>query len=148
MEIFAPFLLLLFVWIFVALPVSIAKKQAGQNGAARNGAARPAQRTGTANPPASEKPKPAAAERLVPLSSSLTEPDHNDSYFVGSLGPVSTEGFDPCHEDQLKGLEPVCRPGREPEADLQETSRLPLGWTPNEVVNGIIMSEILNRKKH
>ena len=142
MEPFAPILLLLVVWICVGLPLSLAKKQAG-----RNGTARPGQQARPPQAPASEAPKPAVSERLSPLTSTLTEPDHDDSVFTGSLGPVSTEGFDPCHDDQLHGLEPVCQPGREFSPVPQETSGLPLGWTPNDVVKGIVMSEILNRKK-
>ena len=142
MEPFAPILLLLFIWIFIGLPMSLARKKAGQSGTSR-----PAQQARPAQTPTPEVPKPAPQGWPVPLASMLTEPDHDDSVFTGSLGPVSTEGFDPCHDDQLHGLEPVCQPGREFSPVPQETSGLPLGWTPNDMVKGIVMSEILNRKK-
>ena len=73
-------------------------------------------------------------------------PDHDDSVFTGSLGPVTTEGYDPCHEEQLSGMEPVCQPGREPLSPAETSPGLPLGWTGNDIVRGIVMSEILNRK--
>ena len=142
MEPFAPILLLLFIWIFIGLPMSLARKKACQSGTSR-----PAQQARPAKTPAPEVPKPASQGWPAPLTTTLTEPDHDDSVFTGSLGPVSTEGFDPCHDDQLHSLEPVCQPGRESSPAPHQTSGLPLGWTPNEVVKGIVMSEILNRKK-
>ena len=91
-------------------------------------------------------PAPAEPERLTAIRPTLSEPDHDDSVFTGSLGAVSTEGYDPCHEEQLSGMEPVCLPGRE-EASAAEVPGIALGWTANDVVRGIVMSEILNRKR-
>lgn len=147
MEMFGPIFLLLFVWLCIGLPLSLAKKQA-----ARKGPSRPAQQARPAEPPSPAVPEPPVPERPVPerpvpLTTSLTEPDHDDSVFSGSMGSLRTEGFDPCHDGQLKDLEPVCRPGRDSAPAAEEASGLPLGWTPNEVVRGIVMSEILNRKK-
>ena len=141
MENAAPLLLLLFFWIFIGIPVSVAKKAAEKKKAAQ-----PAVQKTRREDPAPAAPKQAAPERLVPLASTLYEPDHDDSVFTGSLGPVTTEGYDPCHEEQLSGMEPVCQPGREPLSPAETSPGLPLGWTGNDIVRGIVMSEILNRK--
>ena len=141
MEEFSPLLILLFFWIVIGLPVSMAKK-ANQRQAVRRIQQRPA-------PPAeapAAPPAPAEPERLTAIRPTLSEPDHDDSVFTGSLGAVSTEGYDPCHEEQLSGMEPVCLPGRE-EASAAEVPGIALGWTANDVVRGIVMSEILNRKR-
>ena len=141
MEEFSPLLILLFFWIVIGLPVSMAKK-ANQRQAVRRIQQQPA-------PPAeapAASPAPAEPERLTPIRPTLSEPDHDDSVFTGSLGALATEGYDPCHEEQLSGMEPVCLPGRE-EAPAAEVPGIALGWTANDVVRGIVMSEILNRKR-
>lgn len=139
---FAPILLLLFAWIFVGLPISIAKKAANQKKQVRPAA--------PAEDETSAKPAPAAPERLRPLTPTLSEPDHDDSVFTGSLGAFSTEGYDPCHDEQMRNMEPVCKPGRaqehQPPAPQAHTG-LPLGWTGSDMVRGVVMSEILNRKR-
>ena len=130
---FAPILLLLFVWIFIGVPISIAKKAANQKKPTR-----PAQAGAPAEEKSSAAPEPAV----------LTEPDHDDSVFTGSLGAFSTEGYDPCHDEQMRGMETVCKPGREQEHPApQLRSGLPLGWTGSDIVRGVVMSEILNRKR-
>lgn len=139
MEEFAPILLLLFFWIFIGIPVSIAKKASNQKNPARP-ASQKAQ-TESQSPKAAEK----APERLTPLKPTVYEPDHDDSVFTGSLGPVLTEGYDPCHEEQMSSMEPVCKPEKAQPAP-KTSPGLPLGWTTNDMVRGIVMSEILNRK--
>ena len=140
MENSTPLLLLLFFWIFIGIPVSIAKKASNQKNPARTA---PQKTHAEDQPPrAAEKPAP---ERLTTLKPTVYEPDHDDSVFTGSLGPVTSEGYDPCHEEQMSSLEPVCRPGREEPAP-KTVPGLPLGWTANDMVRGIVMSEILNRK--
>ena len=143
MEEFAPLLLLLFFWIFIGVPVSIAKKAAG-----RKNPARPVRPAEPAEGESSAAPKPAIPERLRPLRPTVVEPDHDDSVFTGSLGALSTEGYDPCHDEQMRALEPVCKPGKPQELPAPEPrSGLPLGWTGSDVVRGVVMSEILNRKR-
>ena len=143
MENAAPLLLLLFFWVFIGIPVSIAKKAAD-----RKKAAQLTVQKARREDPAPAAPKPAVPEQPVfrPLTSTLYEPDHDDSVFTGSLGPVTAEGYDPCHEEQLSGMEPVCQPGKEPLSPAETSPGLPLGWTDNDIVRGIVMSEILNRK--
>ena len=142
---FAPILLLLFAWIFVGLPISIAKKAANQKKQVR-----PVRPAAPAEDETSAKPALAAPERLRPLTPTLSEPDHDDSVFTGSLGAFSTEGYDPCHDEQMRNIEPVCKPGRAQEHQPpapQAHSGLPLGWTGSDMVRGVVMSEILNRKR-
>ena len=145
MENSTPLLLLLFFWIVIGIPLSVAKKAANQKKSARPAA----QKTVPAeNRPAAPKQAPlkqAPPERLTTLTSSLYEPDHDDSVFTGSLGPVMSEGYDPCHDEQMRNMEPVCQPGRETPVP-KEVSALPFGWTGSDIVRGIVMSEILNRK--
>ena len=146
MENAAPLLLLLFFWVFIGIPVSAAKKAADRKKAAQPAVQKARREDPAPAAPKPAAPKPAAPERLTPLASTLYEPDHDDSVFTGSLGPVTTEGYDPCHEEQLSGMEPVCRPGRESLSPAETSPGLPLGWTGNDIVRGIVMSEILNRK--
>ena len=141
MEQLAPLLLLLFFWIFIGLPVSIAKKAANQKKSAR-----PAVQKAPAEEQPSAAQKPAEPERMSTLTPSLYEPDHDDSVFTGSLGPVSTEGYDPCHEAQMSSMEPVCKPGKETAPPKAAAPGLPFGWTGSDMVRGIVMSEILKRK--
>ena len=141
MEQSMPLLLLLFFWIVIGIPLSVAKKAANQKKASRPAV----QKTAPAENRPAAAPKQAAPERLTTLTPTLYEPDHDDSVFTGSLGPVMSEGYDPCHEEQMSNMEPVCQPGRETPAP-KEVSALPFGWTGSDIVRGIVMSEILNRK--
>ncbi len=141
MESFIPLLFMLFFWIIIAVPISAARKAANQKKSAPPVPKAPAEDQPSAGP------VPAAPERLTALTPSLSEPDHDDSVFTGSLGALSTEGYDPCHAEQMSAMESVCVPGNEPAPASQVRSGLPLGWTGNDVVRGIVMSEILNRKK-
>ena len=58
------------------------------------------------------------------------------------MNAVTGEGYDPCHEEQLSSLTlsetvepvPVTTPG------------LQLHWTGDEIVRGLVISEILKRK--
>ena len=141
MEEFAPILLLLFFWLVIGLPVSLAKKAANQK--------KPNRPSAPKNPAGEESPaarEPVAPERLTTLTPSLYEPHHDDSVFTGSLGAFSGEGYDPCHEEQMSSMELVCKPEK-PEPAPKADAGLSLGWTGNEIVRGIVMSEILNRKK-
>ncbi len=142
MEEFSPLLVLLFFWICIGLPLSIAKKSADQKKMSRPA---PRQTSPGESSPAAQTP--AEPARLTTLTSTLSEPDHDDSVYTGSLGAFSTEGFDPCHDEQMSSLELVCQPGKEETPAPKAAAGLPLGWTDNDVVRGIVMSEILNRKR-
>ncbi len=143
MDEFAPLLLILIFWVIIGIPAAAAKKTAAQKKQAARFPARNAQQP--ANPPAAAQPAAQPAERLTTMTPAVYEPDHDDSVFTGSLGPVESEGYDPCHEEQLQNMELVCEPGKETPAP-QVRSGLTLGWTGNDIVRGIVMSEILKRK--
>ena len=141
MENSMPLLLLLFFWVVIGIPLSVAKKAANQKKSARPAA----QKKVSAEERPAAAPKQPAPERLTTLTPTLYEPDHDDSVYTGSLGPLMSEGYDPCHDEQLSSMETVCQPGRETPAP-KEVSALPFGWTGSDIVRGIVMSEILNRK--
>ena len=140
MEGFSPLLILLFFWVLIGLPASIAKKAAKQNGQFR---------TAAPKAPAEEKPaaapKPAVKERLTTLTPSVSVTGHDDSVYQGSMNAVTGEGYDPCHEEQMLPLTLAEEHEYTPRAQNARAA-LPLGWTDNDVVRGIVMSEILNRK--
>ena len=83
--------------------------------------------------------------RLTTLTPAVSPAGHDDSVYQGSLNAVTGEGYDPCHEEQMSSLELVCQPEKEQPA-LKTSPGLPLGWTANDMMRGIVMSEILNRK--
>ena len=137
---FSPLLLIFFIWLFIGLPISKmnqAKKKNQKPFPTRK--APPAQEASVPEP-VPEAP-PARETRLTPTVSVTV---HDDSVYQGSMNANTGEGYDPCHEEDLAGLNsveaaPAVRPATEVHA-------LPFGWTGNDVVRGIMVSEILNRK--
>lgn len=74
------------------------------------------------------------------VQTTLRTPEHDD--YVGSLGTLSTEGMDPCHEEQAEAmavLEPETLP------DSEDTESLSLTWEGNDLRKAFIMQEILRR---
>lgn len=70
---------------------------------------------------------------------------NDDSVYQGSMNAYTGEGYDPCHEGDLKGLNRAeSAPSARPAGD---THTLPFGWTGSDIVRGIVVSEILNRRK-
>ena len=67
--------------------------------------------------------------------------DHDHS---GSLGDLRDEGYDPCHEEELR---PAVDPALTPVAP-QPTPQpgLSFSWTKDELVKGFVMGEIFSRK--
>ena len=63
----------------------------------------------------------------------------------GSLGVGSTEGKDPCHEDQLTDALPAQR-------EMTEKPGLTLDWSGDAMVRAFVMQEVLtrpcDRRKH
>ena len=139
---FAPIILLIFFWIFIGIPVSIAKKAAQQKKNARPAAERQQPAEKPERKQQADKP-----ERPATLTPSITLTGHDDSIYQGSLNAVTGEGYDPCHDEQMTGLTLAGDEDFAPRA-AQARPGIPLGWTNNDVVRGIVMSEILNRKKH
>ena len=91
--------------------------------------------------PAPEAP-PARESRLAPTVS-VTVGD--DSVYAGSMNAVTGEGYDPCHDAELGGLNSA--ESIVPVHPAGDVPSLPFGWTGSDMVRGIVVSEILNRKK-
>lgn len=101
-------------------------------------------------------------------SSEGMDPCHDDPYAMplGSLAVDHPEGVDPCHDDPYatplgslaadhpEGTDP-CHPALRPDlpasgispASAPEASGLRLGFSGNEIVQGFVWGEILNRKR-
>ncbi len=117
--------------------------------AVRNRAGQQTKRTRPSSPPpaeapAEEGPGKETADRHPRLTPTVHLTGHNDSLYQGSLNAVTGEGFDPCHDEQLSTLNTAehTLPPQE-----QDQARLPFGWTGNDIVRGVVMSEILKRKR-
>ncbi len=143
MEEFYPLLVVAILWLCIGLPISKAA-QAKR----RSAAGRPAAAPRSAQAPAQEKPQasvrmPAPQEsRLMPA---LSVTRNDDSVYQGSLNAFTGEGYDPCHEEDLTGLNRA--EASAPAHPAADRASLPFGWTGNDIVRGIVVSEILNRRK-
>ena len=144
MDQFAPIILLLIFWVFIGIPISLAKKASQQQQKEKN-AVRASKQAAANN----ERPAPQAqnrpAERLSTLTPTVSFSGHDDSVYAGSLNANTGEGYDPCHDEQLSSL-PLTgtADSTPPTADARPS--LPFGWTGSDMVRGIVMSEILKRK--
>ena len=136
LESFFPLIALFLIYTAIAAMAKGAKKVSGaQKSAARS--ATPAD-AAPAEAPAPE----AAAPRIREMQPTIRVTDHDDSVYMGSMNAVTGEGYDPCHDEQLKPLTraetiepaPAAAPG------------LQLHWTGDEIVRGFVVSEILKRK--
>ena len=94
-----------------------------------------------------EKKLNSANKTATHAEPSLKEPDHDDSVFTGSLGSVNDEGFDPCHEEQLSDMEILCKPENTQGIANEEYQYTGFRLTANDIVNGFIVSEIINNKQ-
>ena len=130
LESFFPLIALFLIYTAIAAMAKGAKKVSGARSAAPADAA-----------PA-EAPAPEAAAPRIREMPPIRVTDHDDSVYMGSMNAVTGEGYDPCHEEQLKPLTraetiepaPAAAPG------------LQLHWTGDEIVRGFVVSEILKRK--
>lgn len=66
------------------------------------------------------------------------DPDCETHDAPGSLGVSSSEGKDPCHEDQLTARRPV-------QDETETAPSLTLDWTGESLVKSFIMQEVLTR---
>ena len=149
MERLGPILILVIIWLCIGLPISRAKKREAEAQAARKRAAfKQSAQQGTpepapaAAPAAKPAPAPVPEPRLKPTVS-VTRQD--DSIYQGSLNAVTGEGYDPCHDEELGGLNAAKQ--SDAMAPVGEEPALPFGWTGSDIVRGIVISEILNRKQ-
>lgn len=144
---FPPILILGLFWLLIGLPLSKLSKKAQQNAKqakpGQGNAARKAQQNRQA-----PKAKPQAQPQMQPARPTVMQPtitvtEHDDSVYQGSLYAETGEGYDPCHDEQLSSLTLA-----ESAAPAEETviPGLQLSWTGSDVVRGLVMSEILNRR--
>lgn len=80
-----------------------------------------------------------AAPAIAPTVHTHLEPDCETHDAPGSLGFVSTEGKDPCHEEQLADLRTAKKPAAEAQAGLT------FDWTGDNIVKAVVMQEVLTR---
>lgn len=132
--------------------ISNAKKEKERKAAAERHKAAAAARVQAAQQKMQSAAKPQSAKAAVPLRSfsdvpgqvikptihTHVQPDCATHDAPGSLGFTSTEGKDPCHEDQLTGLRTAEEPAR-------ETGGLSLDWSGESLVKAFVMQEVLNR---
>ena len=141
--------LLAFVWIIVTITRTLAKQakeQAAKNARATNAAPQKQQKA-----PKEKAPEPESVMvseegyffRPTVMQPTISVSEHDDSVYQGSMNANTGEGYDPCHEEQLAPLSAA-----EAMEPVTETAPgLQLSWTGSDIVNGIVMSEILKRKK-
>ena len=131
---FAPLLALVGIYFIFAVVAKAAKKTASVQ--------KKASGTPAASAPESPGPQSAAEPQLREMQPTVRIHNHDDSIYQGSMNAVTGEGYDPCHEEQLSSLTlsetvepvPVTTPGRQ------------LHWTGDDIVRGLVISEILKRK--
>ena len=148
MELFGLFIVII-IYLCLVYPASLAKKNAkGRKTVNFNKAAQ----TQASPDMTEEAPKSAeeSARVFETAGASVMEREYqpvrrpfedDDTLYMGSMNAVTGEGTDPCHEDQLADVMPVTEPAAE-----EPSGGLRLGWTGNEVVRGIVMSEVLKRR--
>ncbi len=141
----SPLFVIFSIWLCIGLPLSKINQAKKKNGANKPASGRPAAPAAPKEviPRQEYVPEtpPVRETRLTPMVS-VTVGD--DSVYAGSMNAVTGEGYDPCHEEDLAGLNSVeAVQAVRPVADVH---KLPFGWTGNDVVRGIMVSEILNRK--
>ena len=133
------------LWLLIGLPLSKlnqqAKKRAQQTEKMQQ--ARTVQKQNTAGPEQQPAParEPLARESRLTPSISVTE--HDDSIYQGSMFAETGEGYDPCHDEQMA---PLTAAESAMPAPVEEIPGLQLGWSGNDIVRGLVMSEILNRR--
>lgn len=111
-----------------------AKKAFQQHTAARAAAAK-SNSMATMLPQRPAQPQVKVSE---PTVHAHLDPDCETHDAPGSLGVASSEGKDPCHEEQLTGMRNM---HDEPEA----APALTLEWTGDSLVKSFIMQEVLTR---
>ena len=137
---FAPIIMVVILWVIIGIPISLAKRAAAQQKSA-------ARRTAPQQAPAEPQPAPEEipAGSMATLAPSIALTGHDDSIYRGSLNAVTGEGYDPCHDEQMAELAQAALDEPVP-APAPAHPGIRLEWTGSDVVRGIVMSEILNRK--
>ena len=137
-----PILILAVIWLLIGLPLSRLNKAKQQQAGTAAKKAPQASPQEQAQPKSAPAPEPPAREKV--LQPTITFTEHDDSVYQGSMGAVTGEGYDPCHDEQMASLSSAETAVPAEEAAV---SGLQLSWTGNDVVRGFVMGEILNRKR-
>jgi hypothetical protein len=133
---FAPLLAFVLLYFFIAVIAKAAKKSSSAQKKIPGTPAAPAAA------PESPAPQPAAAPQVRELQPTVYVTGHDDSVYRGSMNAITGEGYDPCHNEQLAPLTQL-----ETIEHVQTTTPgLQLNWTGDEIVRGLVISEILKRK--
>ena len=91
--------------------------------------------------PQPERPRPAPTAPMEPRVHTHLAPDCDIDGPSGSMDFASTEGYDPCHDDDL----PARNTPRPDFPAPQERPGLALEWTSDALVKSVIMQEVLTR---
>ena len=83
---------------------------------------------------------PAIRQEIAPRVETRVRVSPHMEEYEGSLHAESTEGIDPCHEEQLSG-----RPAPQLAPMPVETPGIRLDWTGENMVKAFIMQEVLQR---
>lgn len=154
-----------FLFIIIAIVSSLSKANKQKNGQAvqrtrqqtmqqRPVQQQTAQSQRTARQHAGQQDVPYVAEEapMAPVEHhhtvqpTITVTPHTDDMFAGSMYAESTEGYDPCHEDELQPEVNPCEvsPAAVPQP-APAAGGLQLKWTGDEMVRAFVMSEVLTR---
>ena len=133
---FGPIAVFVLLYFFIALIAKASKKAASSQKKTSGAPAAPAAA------PETPAPQTAAAPQVREMQPTIHVTDHDDSVYQGSMYAVTGEGYDPCHNEQLASLT------RSETVEHVETTvpGLQLNWTGDEIVRGIVISEILKQK--
>ena len=140
----SPLFVIFIIWLCIGLPLSKISQAKKKNGTNRPASGRPAAPAAPVQESSQEVPAPEApSARESRLTPTVSVTAHDDSVYAGSMNAVTGEGYDPCHEEDLAGLNSAETVSVQPVTDVHS---LPFGWTGSDMVRGIVVSEILNRK--
>ena len=137
LESFYPLIALFLIYTAIAAMAKGAKKVSGAQKASSARSATPADAA-----PAEAPVPESAAPRIREMQPTIRVSEHDDSVYMGSMNAVTGEGYDPCHDEQLK---PLTR-AETIEPASAAAPGLQLHWTGDEIVRGFVVSEILKRK--
>lgn len=105
---------------------------------ARPAAAKPAQPYQPAQPTVTPSVADIPGQTIAPTVHAHLQPDCDTHDAPGSLGVTSTEGKDPCHEEQLTHVRTVQEPAH-------EEPGMTFDWSGENMVKAFVMQEVLTR---
>lgn len=135
--------IIVIIWLCIGLPLSKVSQAKKKSTPGRPVSDRPAETT--PEPPQKTAVQDAPAVRETRLAPTVTVTLGDDSVYRGSMNAVTGEGYDPCHDEDLAGLNSAETAA--PVHPAGDMPALPFGWTGSDMVRGIVVSEILNRKQ-